>query len=146
MQLCAPFLFSGFFAALVLIGCASHSHVISGDFGSIEAPTNGQLAVLKLKSGEEVIARKLQEEDDTLFAQILDFSISPIPIDSVSEIRIRQRGEHGRESVDVKPGAIAKEVASSEVGFQAAIWLVVVLPALILGWLVSDYVGSLKGK
>ena len=118
----------------------------SNEFGSVEAPTTSQLAVLKLKSGEEVIAQKLQEKDDTLFAQILDFSISPIPIDSISEIEIREKGAHEKESVNVKPGAIAKEAASSEAGYRAAIWLVGVLPALGLGWFVSDYIGSLEGK
>ncbi|MBW8886532.1 MAG: hypothetical protein JF616_02140 [Fibrobacteres bacterium] len=76
-------------AAVVLSGCASHRPPLplSGEYGDLSAPDLKRALVIDTKGGSEFEIRKLQEEDDTLFAVMLDYSFRKFPKDSVATVR-----------------------------------------------------------
>jgi len=76
-------------AAVTLSGCASHRPPLplSGEYGDLSAPDLKQALVIDSKNGSEFEIRKLQEEDDTLFAVMLDYSFRKFPKDSVATVR-----------------------------------------------------------
>jgi hypothetical protein len=76
-------------AAIALSGCASHHAPLplSGEYGDLSAPDLKRALVIDTKSGSEFEIRKLQEEDDTLFAVMLDYSFRKFPKDSVATVR-----------------------------------------------------------
>lgn len=75
-------------AALALSGCASRKQSLPlSDYGEVAAPDAKRALVIDMKNGSEFEIRKLQEEDDTLFAVMLDYSFKKFPKDSVGTVR-----------------------------------------------------------
>jgi hypothetical protein len=76
-------------AAMALSGCASRKQALplSGEYGDVSAPDAKRALVIDTKNGSEFEIRKVQEEDDTLFAVMLDYSFGKFPKDSVSAVR-----------------------------------------------------------
>jgi hypothetical protein len=76
--------------AALIAGCASGRRPplpLSDEYGTVSAPDAKQAVVIDLKNGSEFEIRKLQEEDDTLFAVLLDYSFRKVPKDSVKTVR-----------------------------------------------------------
>lgn len=76
-------------AAVALSGCASRKQTLplSGEYGDVSAPDVKRALVIDTKNGSEFEIRKVQEEDDTLFAVMLDYSFGKFPKDSVAAVR-----------------------------------------------------------
>ena len=76
-------------AGLAATGCSSHRPPLplAGDYGDIAPPDAKRAVVIDLKNGSEYEIRKIQEEDDTLFAVMLDYSFQKFPKDSVHTVR-----------------------------------------------------------
>jgi len=76
-------------AAITIAGCSSRRPPLplSGEYGDVSAPDMKRALVIDMKNGSEFEIRKLQEEDDTLFAVMLDYSFRKFPKDSVGTVR-----------------------------------------------------------
>lgn len=100
-------------------------------------PTGDQVALIEKKSGEVILAGKLQAEDDTVFAQRMDFSITPISYDSIARIEIRPRSDS--EKIRLENPELSDETKESMVyaGMYGAYFLLVVFPIILLGWWVN---------
>jgi len=124
-------------AAVLLAACAGRTPEISGDFGSIRAPDQTQIAEVGLKAGDTLVARRLQQEDDTVFALQLDYGIRPVPEDSIAWIRIRPRraselGEPRHAALQDAAKDTAKDAAVAS-AVPAAMYLLFALPLVLLG-------------
>ena len=77
------------FAAWAGTGCSSHRPPLplSGEYGDIAPPDAKRAVVIDLKNGSEYEIRKIQSEDDTLFAVMLDYSFQKFPKESVRTVR-----------------------------------------------------------
>jgi hypothetical protein len=80
---------SALLAASVLAGCASRrpSLPLSDEYGEVAPPDAKRAVLVELKDGSGFEIRKLQEEDDSLFAVLLDYSFRKLPKDSVKAVR-----------------------------------------------------------
>jgi len=76
-------------SVLILQGCSSRRPPLplSGEYGEVAPPDTKRALVIDMKDGSEVEIRKVQEEDDTLFAVMLDYSFRKFPKDSVGTVR-----------------------------------------------------------
>jgi hypothetical protein len=76
-------------ASLAATGCSSHRPALPlpGEYGDIAPPDAKRAVVIDLKDGKEFEIRKIQEEDDTLFAVMLDYSFQKFPKESVRTVR-----------------------------------------------------------
>jgi hypothetical protein len=105
-------IFPRFLVALLVtfitIRCAPR---ISGGFGSVRAPKSGQVAQIDLKSGEGILARKIQAEGDSLFLTLLDYSPIAIAENEIESIEVRSMT---REEQNVKAGRPLSEREKSE--------------------------------
>lgn len=93
--------------AIFLAGCAGRGKTISGSFGEFEVPPKGEIIEISLHSGDIILARKLEAEDDSVFAVIMDYSVVPIAIASIRDIGIRKAVSESPASQEGKPGKIS---------------------------------------
>jgi hypothetical protein len=63
---------------------------IEGEFGSVRAPNPHQIALIRLKAGDALLARKIQQEHDSLFMVLLDYSVREIAIDNIRSLEVRR--------------------------------------------------------
>lgn len=117
---------------ILLAACAGSGPEISGDFGSVPAPSLEQIAEVGLKAGDTVVARKLQQETDTVYAVLIDYSVRPVPEDSIAWIRIRART--AAEEAISQPASLseAEKDALKVGGVHLTAWLLVAAPLLLL--------------
>ena len=123
--------------AIGLSALAAPAVEITGDFGRVAAPTQSQIAVVGLKDGDSVLARRLHQEDDTVYTLLLDYGSRSVPEDSIAWIRIRARNP---SEVAEPDHTAVKEFAKDAAGATALHWLpylLVAIPGLLLMWFLS---------
>ena len=81
-----PRIIAALSAAFITVQCAPR---ISGEFGSVRAPRRSQIAQINLKNGEEIFARKVQDDHDSLFMILLDYSPYSVAKNDIQQIKNR---------------------------------------------------------
>ena len=141
----AGFIVAGIF---ILSGCASHRATVSGKFGEALSPSNDEIANIKLNSGERVLARKLQDDKDSLYLVLLDYSFHAISKDSVAEIEIETRPiensiQEGSFKSQTKSDGTSRENNEGAFAIAAAVGMV---GAVIVILLINSFANDLANK